>query len=186
MPSPQSQSLPSVESRRTFLRSVAATAAIGSAGCLGGNDRETDDTERDYIVLVNGGVEERVVSILVRRAGQRVAGGRYRVPKNAAIHLERGFDWGTYEVLGKRPRDNEAFEHWQSWTWKPQSCATGEYTNDDGYWTGTVRVGETDLDFSHEECPTESIGLGGGSRRPVAGGEHRIGDVSDPPAAESE
>lgn len=173
--------MPSKRTRRTFLQSVAGGATLGAAGCLGGNDHETDATTKDYLVLANG-TTERVVSVLVRRGGQRLAGGRFRVPANASIHLERGFEWGTYEVLGKRPREDEAYEHWQSWTWEPRSCATGDHTNDDGYWTGTVRIGETDLSFSHSECPTELSGLGGATSRPVEAGEYRIGDVTDAPS----
>lgn len=174
--------VPSVHPRRTLIRSLATVATLGVTGCLGGNDHTVDGTKKDSVVIENNGHESRVVSLLVRRDGERLAGGRYRVPENTAVHLERGFEWGTYDVLGKLHRDDEAYEHWQSWTWKPQSCATGDHTNDDGYWIATVRVGESGLRFSHSECPLEVGGPGGGGgNRPVRAGEHRLGNVTDAP-----
>lgn len=175
--------MPSPQTRRRVLQSLAAVTTTSSVGCLGGNDHDADETDEDYLVLSNHGPRERVVSVLVGQDGDQIAGGRYRIPKDTEIHLERSFEWGTYSIQGKLHRDEEAYEQWQSWTWEPRSCATGEYTNDDGYWTGTLRVSDPLLGFSHTECPTEfgGPGGGGGGNRPVEATEYRLGDVTDAP-----
>ncbi|UPV74238.1 hypothetical protein M0R89_17080 [Halorussus limi] len=172
--------MPSLQTRRDFL-ATASLAVAGTAGCVGGGKDESDDTKRDFLVLSNALDAERVVSVVVTQDAERVRSGRYRVPTATALHLEDGFAWGTYEVHGKLHHEDAAYEQWQSWTWEPRSCAASDHTNDDGYWTGTLRVEDPLLEFSHDECPTEFGGFGGGKRRPKAVGDNRIGDVTDAP-----
>ncbi|WP_135825892.1 hypothetical protein [Halorussus ruber] len=171
--------------RRSVLRSAAGLAVVGSAGCLGGNDRGRDDTKRDFLALAPHSGTERVVSLAVTHDGGRVRGGRFRVPTSTAVHLDDGFAWGTYEIWAKLHHDDPAYEQWQSWTWKPRSCAEGDHPNDDGYWTGTIRVSDPLLEFSHTECGTEFGGFGGGGNRPQAAGDRRIGDLNEGPPSET-
>lgn len=117
-------------SRRALLRAAVAAVAAPAAGCLAGNDHGTDSTTTDHVALTNDRTESAVVSLLVSEADERLAGGRYRLPRQTAVYLKRGFEWGT-DTIAAELEDDVA--DWQTWEWRPQSCAAaGEPTTAPG------------------------------------------------------
>lgn len=175
--------MPARPSRRSVLRGVGGTVAVAglstAAGCLGGDDA-SDDTNADFLTIVNGNAAERTLSVLVRQSGDRVVGGQYRLPGATTVVLDHAFEWGTYTVHGRLDDD---LPNWQSWTWEPRSCARGDYQNDDGRWTGRLSAGDDGLEFTHADCPDEVAGFGGGggADRPEQAGQYRVGDVQGTP-----
>lgn len=163
--------MPSRASRRTFLRTTVSVGALGVAGCLGGG------SDSDHVFLKNGMDTERVLSVLVRADGDRVDGGRFRLPAGAVAGLRRtGFEPGTYTVFARVEDDP-----WQSATWEAGSCESAEDRD------VVVSLHNYQIYIEPSSCEAAAGGLGGGGGSGFGGDaveadEYRIGDVSETPA----
>ncbi len=86
----------------------------------------TDDTTTEAVVVENRTNAEQMVDAEVRQGGDRLVGGRFRVPAGVGLRFDRRFEWGSYVVRG-RLADGE----WREMDWSPRSCASSPHPDGD-------------------------------------------------------
>ncbi|MFC7137252.1 hypothetical protein [Halobaculum litoreum] len=173
--------------RRAALRLAGSALVAPTAGCVdAGPDDLPPRSDGDFLLLSNGATSRRALSVVVERDGERVAGGRYRLPADASATLALDLRTTTHTL---RAVAHDGAAVWRSWSWPRERCVyssgwgVGDPTPETATSTGDAAVMGAGLslyadDVHFRECVAERVGH---ARRPRAE-RYRVGDAARPPA----